>query len=501
MAQSVYTDITRETAQQLSGSLKNVFDKEAVQSELDLQVQVTQAFDQNRQAAKAEINKAHDTAKAQLDAGEITQAEYDAKVAQLNGIGFVLDSVASGLSTPSNSVSGSLIATASPLVTQKVGELFKTGGALYEYEGTVLHGVAQGVVAAAVAAAGDNNALSAGLAAGSAEVLAPKVSQFLYGTSDADKLTSEQKQTVSAILGMAGSALGATVGNSGADVVVSGGLAQNAVENNGLKEDALKKLGDVRKYLDAKSREALDGLIDAYKKGDIELAKKYKSQLDDAIEAWATSGGYEVLGVNPKAAVGAMVYATGELLIPTNVTELVPVGKLSKATKAIKNIDDISDTMQVSNKVADSLNKTDFISVQNQVIDIRKLSENQRIALEREAYVAALSGGEIAVSVNNKNGVMVLEDIWITDSKGNRLTGIDVIGKNGELILVGGPGKNSSDMVWKRTESALYALKNEATKKGVKAQVYYKRGNSDRFKDLIEKSEKILGKGNVIVFD
>ena len=341
LAQSVYTDITRETAQQLSGSLKNVFDKEAVQSELDLQVQVTQAFDQNRQAAKAEINKAHDTAKAQLDAGEITQAEYDAKVAQLNGIGFVLDSVASGLSTPSNSVSGSLIATASPLVTQKVGELFKTGGALYEYEGTVLHGVAQGVVAAAVAAAGDNNALSAGLAAGSAEVLAPKVSQFLYGTSDADKLTSEQKQTVSAILGMAGSALGATVGNSGADVVVSGGLAQNAVENNGLKEDALKKLGDVRKYLDAKSREALDGLIDAYKKGDIELAKKYKSQLDDAIEAWATSGGYEVLGVNPKAAVGAMVYATGELLIPTNVTELVPVGKLSKATKALKLSDNV----------------------------------------------------------------------------------------------------------------------------------------------------------------
>lgn len=136
-----------------------MFDKDRVQNELDLQVKVTQAFNQNRQAAKAEINKAHDTAKAQLDAGEITQAEYDAKVAQLNGIGFVLDSVAAGLSTPSNSVSGNLIATASPLVTQKVGELFKTGGALHEYEGTVLHGVAQGVVAAAVAAAGDNNAL------------------------------------------------------------------------------------------------------------------------------------------------------------------------------------------------------------------------------------------------------------------------------------------------------------------------------------------------------
>lgn len=82
-------------------------------------------------------------------------------------------------------------------------------------------------------------------------------------------------------------------------------------------------------------------MIDAYKKGDIELTKKYKSQLDDAIEAWATSGGYKILGVNPKAAVGAMVYATGELLIPTNVTELVPVGKLSKATKALKLSDNV----------------------------------------------------------------------------------------------------------------------------------------------------------------
>ncbi|MDK4697022.1 hemagglutinin repeat-containing protein [Kingella negevensis] len=40
----IYTNTTSETAQQHSGSLKNVFDKEAVQSELDLQVQVTKEF-------------------------------------------------------------------------------------------------------------------------------------------------------------------------------------------------------------------------------------------------------------------------------------------------------------------------------------------------------------------------------------------------------------------------------------------------------------------------
>ena len=40
----IYTNTTSETAQQHSGSLKNVFDKEAVQNELDLQVQVTKEF-------------------------------------------------------------------------------------------------------------------------------------------------------------------------------------------------------------------------------------------------------------------------------------------------------------------------------------------------------------------------------------------------------------------------------------------------------------------------
>ena len=37
----IHTDTTTETAQELSGSLKNVFDQDRVQSELDLQVQVT----------------------------------------------------------------------------------------------------------------------------------------------------------------------------------------------------------------------------------------------------------------------------------------------------------------------------------------------------------------------------------------------------------------------------------------------------------------------------
>ena len=50
----------------LSGSLKNVFDKEAVQNELDLQRTVSQSFNQNVQAANGEINQHLDQLKAQL---------------------------------------------------------------------------------------------------------------------------------------------------------------------------------------------------------------------------------------------------------------------------------------------------------------------------------------------------------------------------------------------------------------------------------------------------
>ncbi|UOV06924.1 hemagglutinin repeat-containing protein [Pseudoxanthomonas mexicana] len=51
----VGTATTTDTVDVNSGVLVNKFDENAVQKELDLQVQVTQAFDQNRQEAKAEL--------------------------------------------------------------------------------------------------------------------------------------------------------------------------------------------------------------------------------------------------------------------------------------------------------------------------------------------------------------------------------------------------------------------------------------------------------------
>jgi filamentous hemagglutinin len=72
--------------------------------------------------------------------------------------------------------------------------------------------------------------LTAGLSAGGAEGAAPILSSFLYGKAAKD-LTADQKSTISSIVGLAGSAVGATTGDIGS-TVQSGQVAQNAVENN-----------------------------------------------------------------------------------------------------------------------------------------------------------------------------------------------------------------------------------------------------------------------------
>ncbi|WP_227518236.1 VENN motif pre-toxin domain-containing protein, partial [Acinetobacter baumannii] len=100
--------------------------------------------------------------------------------------------------------------------------------------------LAHTVLGAAVAAASGNDALTAGLSAGGAEAAAPILSSFLYG-KDAKDLTADQKSTISSIVGLAGSAVGATTGDI-SSTVQSGQVAQNAVENNFLsvKEAARK---------------------------------------------------------------------------------------------------------------------------------------------------------------------------------------------------------------------------------------------------------------------
>ncbi len=83
----------------------------------------------------------------------------------------------------------------------------------------------------AVAAAGGNDAITAGLSAGSGELAAPMIAKWMFGTDSPEKLTAEQKATVSNITGLIGTGAGATTGNV-TDAIASGRASENAVDNN-----------------------------------------------------------------------------------------------------------------------------------------------------------------------------------------------------------------------------------------------------------------------------
>nr|WP_284077811.1 VENN motif pre-toxin domain-containing protein [Acinetobacter nosocomialis] len=176
-----------------------------------------------------------------VDAGVNIQTTQQAlnnqsgKIQANQAINLDVDSISTGLSATTSSGLGIATATLSPAASYQIGQYFKEqasnnpNGQLTSGQ-EAAHILAHTVLGAAVAAAGGNDAMTAGLSAGGAEAAAPILSSFLYG-KDAKDLTADQKSTISSIVGLAGSAVGATTGDI-SSTVQSGQVAQNAVENN-----------------------------------------------------------------------------------------------------------------------------------------------------------------------------------------------------------------------------------------------------------------------------
>lgn len=249
----ILTSTTTDNAREKSGALVNHFDKDKVQAEINTQVGVTRHFDENRQEAKAQINSLMDKAKQQYENGDISNADYVARQKDLQRLSLILDSVSAGLSAPTTSAVGIAAATLSPAASYEIGQYFKGKDA----EGSAAHILAHTVLGAAVAAAGGNDALSAGIAAGGSEAAAPVLSHYLYG-KDAKDLNKDEKSTISSIVGLAGSAVGATTGDV-SSTVQGGQSAQNAVENNSqLGDDARKKVKEFFNKLSSKAKHPID---------------------------------------------------------------------------------------------------------------------------------------------------------------------------------------------------------------------------------------------------
>ena len=228
----IFTSTTTDQVETNSGSLKNTFDAEAVQHELDVQTRVTQTFDTNRQEVKAEINSVIDNAKDIVNNPNATPkqiAEANQKIEDMQHLGVLVDSISGALYSPADNALGTVANTLSPAIVYEIGQHFKAEGT----EGSAQHILAQTLVAAVTAHLAGNDELTAGLSAGGAEIIAPKLAEWLYGVDDASELTSEQKNTISAIISLGSAAIGSTTGQT-TDVISSSVAGTVAVEDNRL---------------------------------------------------------------------------------------------------------------------------------------------------------------------------------------------------------------------------------------------------------------------------
>ena len=142
--------------------------------------------------------------------------------------------VGAGLSAPTQSSAGIAANAAAPAASYVIGQEFKRRNA----EGSLGHLLAHATLGGLTAAAGGNDPLSGALSSGGAEAAAGYISG-LFGQTDGSRLSTEQKETVRAIAGLFGTAAGAALGNTSADVAQGSLNAKNAVENNWLSSRQL----------------------------------------------------------------------------------------------------------------------------------------------------------------------------------------------------------------------------------------------------------------------
>ncbi|WP_392406573.1 hemagglutinin repeat-containing protein [Cardiobacterium hominis] len=221
-AKNANRGITLEHVKERNGTTSVSFDADKVTRDITSTAQVMQGFDGTTQGIKHDLRKQADAYRERGD---------EETAAKLDKLTIGVDMLKGGL-TPTDSALGTIANTAAPLVSYQIGQYAKAHGS----EGSAGHIAAHAALAALTSAAnggsGTDMATSAGTSA-AAELAAPLVAKGFYGTSDSSKLTAEQKETVSNILGLAAAGAGAAVGNSTTAYGASRAVG-NAVDNNQL---------------------------------------------------------------------------------------------------------------------------------------------------------------------------------------------------------------------------------------------------------------------------
>ena len=257
---AIKTDITTESAQSQSGKLENRFNKDDVQKELDFQREVTEKFGQNVvEAGSLLANKFGEEAKAKrheaaiaLEEAEKAKAENNnetnralvkqardnfetasrkAKEWETGGSQrLIIDSALNVISTAlAGRPAAEVVASGlSPAVNNQIKK------ATTDAKGnvnTALNLTAHALWGAVEAYAGNRNVAAGAAGAASGEVAAHFLASTLYNKSP-EKLSEEEKRTVSSLSQVAAGIAGGTLSDSSDGAIIAAKTAKNAVENN-----------------------------------------------------------------------------------------------------------------------------------------------------------------------------------------------------------------------------------------------------------------------------
>ena len=275
---AIKTDITTESAPSQSGKLENRFNKDDVQKELDFQREVTEKFGPNvAEAGSLLANKFGEEAKAKrheaaiaLEEAEKAKAENnnetnralvkqardnfetasrEAKEWETGGSQrLVIDSALNVISTAlAGRPAAEVVASGlSPAVNNQIKK------ATTDAKGnvnTALNLTAHALWGAVEAYAGNRNVAAGAAGAAGGEAAAHFLSSTLYDKSP-EKLSEEEKRTVSSLSQVAAGIAGGSLSDSSDGAIIAAKTAKDAVENNDLSIRDNERVAKLEENLD-----------------------------------------------------------------------------------------------------------------------------------------------------------------------------------------------------------------------------------------------------------
>ena len=321
---AIKTDITIESAQSQSGKLENRFNKDDVQKELDFQREVTEKFGQNvAEAGSLLANKFGEEAKAKrheaaiaLEEAEKAKAENnnetnralvkqardnfetasrEAKEWETGGSQrLVIDSALNVISTAlAGRPAAEVVASGlSPAVNNQIKK------ATTDAKGnvnTALNLTAHALWGAVEAYAGNRNVAAGAAGAAGGEVAAHFLASTLYDKSP-EKLSEEEKRTVSSLSQVAAGIAGGSLSDSSDGAIIAAKTAKDSVENNSMADDVHpsdERKQNIEMYAkvlfngdEDKAKEYQEGLELAEAQGQIDSVKETADavvNLDDTV--------------------------------------------------------------------------------------------------------------------------------------------------------------------------------------------------------------------------